>query len=316
MFNMLQHQCAQAAVILGLLVMPVLGDSAPTKSVKQDGTGDYKTVQAAVDAVPDKNQQPTVIEIFPGRYQERVLVPRGKDFITLMGTGSSPNDVWVGEGKGQAPLTVHASNFRAENFTVENTAGQIGPQNALFADGKKQVFERMVFDGWQDTAGIWDGCEAYFHNCDVRGSVDFIYSGGTAVFDHCNVIERRSDGGPVAAPSTPKKVPFGLVFLDCHLVKGEGVSPNTSSLMRPWLPNGQTAFINCVMDDHITDRAWDPWDGRENTCRAAEYGSKTPSGTSIDLSKRAAWVQRLTAAQAAAYTPAKIFNGWDPTNSQ
>ena len=87
---------------------------------------------------------------------------------------------------------------------------------------------------------------------------------------------------------------------------------NSSTLMRPWYPYGQTAYINCSMDSHITAAGWSPWDGRELTCRAAEYGSKTLSGATIDLSKRASWVKRLTSTEAAQYSRSNVLGGWTP----
>jgi len=83
--------------------------------------------------------------------------------------------------------------------------------------------------------------------------------------------------------------------------------------MRPWGANGETAYINCSMDSHISAKGWSEWDGRELTCRAAEYGSKTLSGATIDLNQRASWVKRLTAAEAALYTKSNVLQGWNPS---
>jgi len=81
--------------------------------------------------------------------------------------------------------------------------------------------------------------------------------------------------------------------------------------MRPWYPYGETAYINCAMDSHISAKGWSEWDGRENTCRAAEYGSyRKADGTKIDLTKRAYWVVRLTSTSN--YTKSVILGGWSP----
>jgi pectinesterase len=286
-------------------------------TVAADGTGKFQTIQAAIDSIPDHDTNPCVIQIAPGRYAERVSVPRGKSFVTLRGLGKLRTDVIITGGADTiAVLKTSADDFRAENFTVENTAGQVGPQQALFSDGKRQVFENLLIQGWQDTLGSWNGNVAYFHNCEIRGSVDFIYSGGAAVFDRCDVIEIRESGGTLTAPSTPKAVEFGLVFLNCKLMKSPGVHANSTALMRPWRPDGQTAFINCTMDDHIPPKGWSEWDGREKTCRAAEYGSRNPDGSEVDLSKRASWVKILTAKEADAYSVTNILGGWNPLKSQ
>ena len=82
--------------------------------------------------------------------------------------------------------------------------------------------------------------------------------------------------------------------------------------MRPWREDGHTAFINCVMDDHISAKGWSEWDGRESTCRAVEYGSKNPDGTTIDLSKRANWAKILADNEAVQYSITNLLGGWNP----
>lgn len=285
--------------------------------VSREGQGDVQTIQAALDSIPEGNTNSCVIQIAPGRYAERVFVPRGKSFVTLRGAGKLRTDVVITGGADKvAVFKTSADDFRAENFTVENTAGQVGPQQALFGDGKRQVFENLVIKGWQDTLGSWNGNVAYFHNCEIQGSVDFIYSGGTAVFDRCDIVEIRDSGGVLTAPSTPKELKYGLVFLNCRLIKKTNVGPNSTALMRPWREDGQTAFINCVMDDHILPKGWSEWDGREKTCRAAEYGSRDIDGKAIDLSKRAPWVKILTDREAVDYSVTNIFSPWNPIGSR
>jgi pectinesterase len=282
-------------------------------NVSADGAGDFKTIQAAIDSIPDHNTNACVIQIAPGKYPERVSVPRGKSFVTLLGIGKARTDVVITGGADKvAVLKTSADDFRAENFTIENTAGQVGPQQALFSDGKRQNFKNLLIKGWQDTIGSWNGNVAYFHNCEIWGSVDFIYSGGTALFDHCDIVEIRESGGVLSAPSTPKEVKYGLVFLNCHLIKGPGVNAHSTGLMRPWREDGQAAFINCTMDNHIAPNGWTKWDGREKTCRAVEYGSKKPDGTTVDLSKRASWGKILTDSEAAEYSVTNVLGGWNP----
>ena len=305
-----------ALAVLFLLIsssMNRAADGSAILTVDADGSAQYKTVQAAIDAVPARNTTPVVIQIAPGHYEERVVLPRDKPFVTLRGTGDKRTDVWIGGPAGKtAPLVIHGADTRVENLTTENTAGATaGPQQAFYVDGKRVVIENVQMNGWQDTLGIWDGALAYFHKCVILGSVDFVYSGGTAVLDDCDILERRDIGGVIAAPSTPAKETYGLVFLKCHLTQTPEAKNAVTSLMRPWGPTGQTAFINCKMNN-ITPTGWDKWDGREKSCRAVEYGSVGEDGNKIDLSQRSPWVQRLTDEEAAAYTLPGILNVWDP----
>jgi pectinesterase len=276
--------------------------------------GDYHSIQAALDAVPNPNAETVVIYVYPGIYEERVNIPKGKDHIILKGVAEDRSMVVLREGAGDPVFRAAADDLIVEDLTIENTAGATaGQQQAVYVNGKRQIFENVLIEGWQDTLAIWDGALCYFHGCDVWGSVDFIYSGGTAVFDHCDITQRRDTGGPIAAPSTPASVPYGFVFLQCNITRTDNVADNSTTLMRPWRDYGATAYIHCTVDRHITAKGWSEWDGCEATCRAAEYGSVDPYGRPIPLSQRAAWVRLLTESEAAAYTLPNILGGWDPT---
>jgi len=85
--------------------------------------------------------------------------------------------------------------------------------------------------------------------------------------------------------------------------------------MRPWRADGHTAFINCVMDDHISVKGWSEWDGREQTCRAVEFGSRDSDGQLLDLCKRAPWVRILTDEESTQYSIPRILGGWNPASS-
>lgn len=322
MKNSLLLRTVQLAICGAFITASAVNAPAQTKVIQitADGKGDFATIQAAVDSIPEKNAISTIIKIGPGTYSERVNIPRGKDHVALIGTGPdrtastlTTGHVDINSASEKCALAVHSDDTWVENLTIENTAGPTaGPHGALYTDGKREVFENLLIKGWQDTLPIWDGSVSYFHHCDIWGSVDFVYSGGTGVLQDCDITQIRDVGGPLAAPSTPAASPYGLVFLNCRVVRGPGVGPNCTDLMRPWGPTGATAFINCVMDN-VTEKGWLEWDGREKTCKAVEYGSKTPDGTPIDLKKRSPWVKILTDSEAASWTPETILGGWDPT---
>ncbi len=298
-----------------LFILLLAGEVWAQITVAPGGWGDYESIQAAVDAANPTVSQPVVIYIYPGVYQERVTIPVSKSYLTLVGVGSDRAEVVLTEGAGDPVLTAAAHDLLVQDMTIENTAGATaGQQQAMYINGQRQIFENVCIKGWQDTLAIWNGCVSYFHKCDIWGSVDFIYSGGTAVFDHCDITQRRDTGGPVTAPSTPQNVAYGFVFLDCHITKTAEVKTNSSTLMRPWRDYGMTAYLRCTMDNHITAKGWSEWGGREATCRAIEYDSLQPNGQTLSLSQRAAWVDILTDTEAAEYTVAHILGSWDPND--
>lgn len=279
----------------------------------------FQTIQAAIDAVPAGGSTFT-IHVAPGKYLGHVDIPQGKKII-LEGMGKKRSDVLISNGLASraelATIKADADDLHVTNLTVENTAGPTaGPQMALYTGGRRQVYENVEIKGWQDTLGIWNSSQTYFHDCSISGSVDFIYSGGTGVFEHCDIVEIRDNGGDLTAPSIPEDQQYGFVFLNCHCISGAGVRAGSTGLMRPWRPAGASAFINCMLDSCISSAGWDKWDGREATCRAIEFGSKTPDGKLINLSERAPWAHKLTAAEADEYAPIKIFKGWDPTKTE
>lgn len=331
---------AAAALSLGSLLLAVPGRSAlaapkgtgqsdgPSEiTVAQDGSGLFKTVQEGINAAPTGSpDHPTVIHVKPGVYKEVLYVQREKRYVQLLGDDPDPTKTVITYGlyAGMTGLDgkpigtfrtptayIDADDFTVRNITFENSAGPVGQALAVRLDGDRVAFHHCRFLGWQDTI-LDNRGRHYYDHCDVTGAVDFIFGGGTACYDHCDVTELRPNGGDLTAPSTPQEQPYGLVFLNCRLLKGPNVQPGSTGLMRPWRGYGMSAFINCTMDDNIKAAGWDAWSGREKTCRAFEYGSKTPTGEPLDLSHRAPWSRRLTAAEAAQYTPVTVLGGWNP----
>ncbi len=276
---------------------------AATRSVPSQ----YSTIQAAVNAAASGD----AINIASGTYNEQVTIPSSKSHLTFV--GASQTGVKLQAGNGQTALTIHGTDITFEYMTIANTfTSGSTTSHAVYVDSKRVEFYRCYINGMQDTFAIWDNAVVYCNLSEVRGSVDFIYSGGTAFFQTCNIRQIRSTGGVNCAPSTPASVTYGFVFSGCSIVRASGVADNSSTLMRPWGANGETAYLNCSMDSHVTAAGWSAWGGRENTCRAAEYDSKTPSGATISLSARSSWVVRLTSSQAATYSRGSVLGGWTP----
>jgi pectinesterase len=289
----------------------VLVASVPAFAATLNVPSQY-TLQAAINAAASGD----TISIANGTYTGPFTIPNTKSHLTLVGA-SQTGVILTCSGNNQTTMTIHGTDITFESMTVQETAGQnAGNTNhAVYVDSQRVEFYRCYVNGWQDTFAIWNGALVYCSLSEVRGSVDFIYSGGTAFFSSCNIRQMRVSnpaGGVNTAPSTPQSVTYGFVFSGCTICRASGVPDNSSTLMRPWGAYGETAYINCSMDGHITAAGWSPWDGRESTCRAAEYGSKTLSGATINLSQRSSWVVRLTSSQAATYSRSNVLGGWNP----
>src|SRR6267142_6764395 len=273
--------------LLGL-VANVSSVTAQTRLVvAADGSGQFKTVQEAVNAVPQTTRpdNPAIILIKPGIYKELIYVQHEKRFVRLVGedvektvlTYDLHANVIGKDGKPigtfRTPSTViDADDFTAENITFENSAGPVGQALAIRVDGDRVVFRNCRFLGWQDTILLNHGRQ-YFEGCYIAGHVDFIFGGATTFFERCHIHCLKD--GYITAASTPIEHPFGFVFSNCKITGEPGVQ---TYLGRPWRPFGSVIFMKTEMADVVGPAGWDNWNApdREKTVRYAEFESRGP----------------------------------------
>jgi PelA/Pel-15E family pectate lyase len=277
--------------------------------VAADGSGDFKTVQEAVDGVPENNSQPIVIQIKPGVYKEQVRVSAGKRYLTFRGEDPRKTVLTFHISAQEAGNTrlafstyVNADDFRAENLTFENSFGTGSQAVALFVDADRASFENCRFLGWQDTLFV-NGSRHLFKDCYIEGHVDFIFGTASAVFESCT-IHSKGKGYVTAHYRTSNEENTGFVFNRCRLT-GEVAGVY---LGRPWRPYARVVFIESWLDSHIQPEGWDNWrdPAREKTAWFAEYNSKGPGA---NPKARVAWSRQLTAAEASEFTRARFFSG-------
>lgn len=288
--------------------------------VAPDGSGDFKTVQAAVDTAPAKSTQRLVIHIKPGTYKEKIDVPRDKGPITFLGEKAETTILTfddaastVRDGKavgtgGSYSLQIQAKDFVAENITIENSAGRTAGQAvALSVGGDRALFRHCRILGWQDTVYAGSGRQ-YYEDCNIAGSVDYIFGGAPAWFERCELHSRA--GGMITAASTPPEQPFGYVFSHCTVTAEPGVK---LGLGRTWRPAAAVAFLNTKMTDAVDPVAWSDWGNPTNqkTARYAEFNSQRLDGQPVDVSGRAPWAKQLSVQEAAPYTIPDVLGGTD-----
>lgn len=315
----------------------------PDVTVSLDG--EVTSIQAAIDAAPANSDRPWVIYIREGIYDtEKLIIPSGKDNITLVGesrentvisyhiydcSGGLNNkcpaeDVakWSGDNiRTSATLTIIGNDFRAENLTIQNTAGPVGQALAITVKGDRNIFINCNFIGYQDTIYLWDGGKrSYFEGCLVVGRTDYIYGGGIAWFETCEI--RSYGGGWITAPSTPETQEFGYVFNNCTLTYATG-SPRSGddgalvALGRPWHNFPKVTWMNSYFPAEIHPEGWPTiWSmDYAPTSDKLELYEYNNTGPGADMSGRADWVgiREITDAEAAEITIENVFNGWDPT---
>jgi len=300
--------------------------------VALDGSGNYKTIQEAVNSVRDFGQRVT-IHIKKGIYHEKLVVPTWKTQITLLGedkentiiTNNDYSGKLVPGGKdmfGKEKFTtfnsytvlVQGNDFIAKNLTIENTSGRVGQAVALHIEGDRCVIENCRILGNQDTLYVSnEASRQYYKDCFIEGTTDFIFGEATCVFQSCTI--KNLMNSYTTAASTTQRQKFGYVFFDCKLIADTSVL--MAFLGRPWRSYAKTVYLRCELGSHIIPEGWDPWKGdnmfldKDKTAYYAEYKS---TGPGANPKARAAWSHQLTDKEAKEYTLENIFGGRDTWN--
>lgn len=292
--------------------------------VAKDGSGNYTTVQAALDAVPSGNLTPVSIFIKKGKYKEVIVVDARKNFISLIGEDkdntilSFDNHAGTKLSNGDtlntwtcASFFIFANNFHAQNLTFENNAGfTAGQAVAVRIEGNRVSFKNCRIIGFQDVLFLsGSGVKQYFEDCYIEGTTDFIFGAATAVFKNCSINSKKNSH--VTAASTNSIIPFGFVFFNCKLTADSNV--NKVSLGRPWSPTASVTYINCWLGKHIIADGWNNWKNPANeaTARFAEYNS---TGPGANATARVAWSKQLTEEEAKKFSLKNILGEWDIYN--
>ncbi|MCG5219721.1 pectinesterase family protein [Streptosporangium soli] len=300
---------------------PTTPPTTGTPTVAADGTGRYRTVQAAIDAVPSGNGSRVVITIKPGNYREIVNV--NKPNVTLQGLGSSPSDTVIVNNRsaytsgtsGSYTALISARDAAATNLTVSNDLDEStipsGHQAvALRLDGDRTTLTNVRVLGDQDTLLVNDSARAYVKNSYVEGTVDFIFGGGTIVFHSCDIYEKRSTGGPITAASTAATKTYGFLFWRSRI---NGAAGNVTTLGRPWRPDAQVLYRESTLSATVATAQ--PWTNMSsNSWQNARFLEYRNNGAGAGVNGNR---PQLSDGQAATYTPQKYLagsDGWNPVS--
>ncbi len=291
--------------------------------VDAKGTGDFTTVQAAINSAPFLKTTETKIYIKNGIYKEKLELPQNKNNVTFIGESkenviltyddyaSKKNSAGQDIGtSGSASFMITGNNFKAENITFENSSGPVGQAVAVRIDGDKVIFNNCKFLGFQDTLyPRGNNSRQYYKNCYIEGTTDFIFGASTVIFDQCEIFA-KTGGYYITAANTPQANAYGFVFLNCKLTTNSANS--TYYLGRPWGNYARTVYVKCEMGSHIKSEGWHNW-GRTEAEATTFYGEYQSAGLGGGTASRVGWSHLLTAEQYVAdYTMAKIFKDWIP----
>lgn len=266
--------------------------------VAADGTGDGTTIQSAFDAVPDNNASTFRIFVKNGTYNEYPTLAATKEHVSLIGqslegviitgshySGLTEGSITYGTSTCQT-MEILADNFYCENMTISNTAGMnIGQAVALKVYSDKAVFKNVRLTGYQDThlTSNTGSDRQYYLNCDIRGTVDFIFGDGTCYFENCLLYIEDRSGNCITAASTDVNNTFGYVFESCTI---DGVSSRNKDfyLGRPWKNAPRVVYLNTKMNMQPTDQGWTTMSAIP--ALMAEYNSMDRNGNPVSTASR------------------------------
>ena len=311
--------------VLGLLLLLVAvsgtwaQERQDTIVVSRDGTGNFRTLQEAIESARAFMDYTVTIYVKNGVYKEKVIVPSWVENIDIIGEDRDKTIITYDDHANinkmgtfrTYTVKVEGSDITFKNLTIENNAAQLGQAVALHTEGDRLKFINCRILGNQDT--IYTGAKftrLYFKDCYIDGTTDFIFGPSTALFEDCIIHSKRNSY--VTAASTPKEAKYGYVFKHCKLTAEPGV--DKVYLGRPWRPYAYTLFIECELGKHIVSAGWHNW-GKQSNEETARYMEYKNTGEGANASERVAWSKQLTKKEAETVTVDAIFrtqSDWNP----
>ena len=294
-------------------------DNPDTIVVARDGTGQFRTIDEAIEVCRAFMDYHKVIYVKCGTYKEKLVVPSWLQNIEICGEDRDrtvityddhANIAVPGRPKGMGTfrtytLKIEGSDITLTNITIENNAARLGQAVALHIEGDRVRVVNCRLLGNQDTVYTGKGgSRVLFDHCYIEGTTDFIFGPSTAWFEQCHIFCKADSY--ITAASTPRDVAYGYVFHQCTVT----CAPQVTKLYlgRPWRDYGYTLFMRCTLPAQIRPEGWHHWQKeREQTARYLEYDNQGP-GAATD--RRVAWSRQLTKKEAAAITQATVLGNW------
>ena len=293
-------------------------DNPDTLFVARDGTGEFRTVDEAIEVCRAFMDYHKVIFMKRGTYKEKLILPSWLQNIEICGEDRDQTIITYDDhanirtaerpqGMGTFrtyTLKIEGNDITLKNITIENNSARLGQAVALHTEGDRLKFINCRFLGHQDT--VYTGVantRLYFKDCYIEGTTDFIFGPSTAWFEHCTIHCKANSY--ITAASTPKDVDYGYVFNDCTITAAPDVEK--VYLGRPWRDYGYTLFMHCSLPRQIRPEGWHHWQKeREQTARYLEFEN---TGEGAGTGQRAAWSKQLTKKEASQVTLQNVLAG-------
>ncbi|KAJ4832585.1 hypothetical protein Tsubulata_030786 [Turnera subulata] len=307
----------------------------PNIMVAKDGTTKYTTIQSAFDDVPNlraKEDDRFIIYVKGGTYGE--ILDMNLANIMLVGEGIGLTIITgnrsVGGGYStwnSTTFAVSAERFIARGITFQNTAGpQNGMAVALRSGANFSVFYLCGFEGYQDTLNVHIGYQ-FFRDCEIHGTVDFIFGFATAVIQNSTIYVRKPmEGQPnviTAHGRSTLEDKSGISIQNSRVLASPDLKPVQhlfpTYLGRPWRPYARTVFMETFLDTLINPAGWLAFNGSLGL-DTLYYGEYKNTGPGASITGRVKWIgyHAITdPTEASQFTVAKFIQGdaWLPNTS-
>lgn len=299
-------------------------------TVSQDGSGNFTTINDAIAAAPNKSVSSDgyfLIYVTAGVYEEYVTIDKKKTFLMMIGDGINKTiitgnhsvvDGWTTFGS--PTFAVVGQGFVGVNMTIRNTAGAVKHQAVALRNGADlSTFYSCSFEGYQDTL-YTHSLRQFYRECDIYGTVDFIFGNAKVVFQNCNLYPRLPMSGQfnaiTAQGRTDPNQDTGTSIHNCTIKATDDLASSNGAvstyLGRPWKEYSRTVYMQTFMDNVINVAGWRAWDGEFalSTLYYAEFNNTGP-GSSTD--GRVTWqgYHVINATDAANFTVANFLLGDD-----
>jgi polygalacturonase len=310
-----------------------------TLYVAADGTGDFYSIQRAIDVAPPTGG--ALIMVAPGTYREVLTID--KPDIQIRSANPDPSKTVVvfdksaslnGGTSHTATVNISGDNFFAENITFQNDFKPLGdtyPEGsqavALRVTGDRAIFHHVRLLGHQDTLyansksctgtvpnRVCQTARQYFSDSYIEGNFDFIFGDGKTVFDHCEIHSLPLAAGFITAQSkTYPEQDSGYLIYKSRLTAEPGVT--NVWLGRPWRPYSTSTYVDTEMGAHIQPAGWREWlPGQTHSIDTATYSEFGSTGPGAHPSERDPHTKFLTPEQANQMTPQNFLRGSDNWN--
>lgn len=300
--------------------------------VAKDGTGNFTTIGEALVVAPNSSTTRFVIHIKAGAYFENVEVIRNKTNLMFVGDGigktvvkGSRNVVDGWTTFQSATVAVVGNRFIAKGITFENSAGPDKHQAVALRSGADfSAFYKCSFVGYQDTLYV-HSLRQFYRECDVYGTVDFIFGNAAVVFQNCNLYARKPNENQknlfTAQGREDPNQNTGISILNCKIAAASDLIPVKSSfknyLGRPWKLYSRTVYLKSYMEDLIDPAGWLEWNGTF-ALDTLYYGEYMNRGPGSNTSGRVTWSgYRVinSSIEASQFTVGRFIQGNDWLNS-